>query len=96
MEKFSKNKKLNYVLNFIKEDLEELGHEEVKRYIKEFYGKEPDFNLAQYGNMLVYFDDVRKLYKKAGYKTVDRFSDGKIWSVYLRQVGWVAQHMKKD
>lgn len=96
MGKFSKNKKLNYVLNFIKEDLEELGHEEVKRYIKEFYGKEPDFNLAQYGNLLIYFDDVRKLYKKAGYKTVDKFSDDKIWGIYLRQVGWVAQHMKKD
>ena len=88
MEKFSKNKKLNYVLNNIFEDLNELGKSEVIRYKKEFKN-ESDYNIAQYGNMLIYFDDIQKLYKKAGYKT--KFSDSKIWEIYKRQVGYMAR-----
>ena len=34
MKKFSKNKKLNYVLNDIYNYLMELGKDEIKRYIK--------------------------------------------------------------
>ena len=88
MVKFSKNVKLNYVLNDIFEDLEDIGIEEIKRYKKEFLN-EPDYNIAQYGNMLIYYYDIQELYKKAGYKT--KFSDSKIWEIYKRQVGYVAR-----
>lgn len=88
--KFSKSKKLNTVLQSIFDDLQALGIEEVRHYKKEFPHKK-DFNLAQYGNMLIYYDDVRNFYKQAGYKTLDKWSDGKIWELYLRQVGYIAR-----
>ena len=87
---FSKNKKLNTAFQAIFDDLQALGIEEVRHYKKEF-SNEKDFNIAQYGNMLVYFDDIRKFYKQAGYKTLDKGSDEKIWELYLRQVGFVAR-----
>ena len=92
MEKLSKNKKLNYVLNFIYNELSELGIEEVKRYKKEFKN-EIDYNIAQYGNLLIYYDDIKELYKKAGYKTY--FKDDKIWEIYKRQVGYIAHNYFK-
>lgn len=88
MKKLSKNIKLNYVLNNIYEDLETLGLEEVKRYKKEFPA-ETDYNIAQYGNLLIYYYDIQELYKKAGYKT--KFNDAKIWDIYKRQVGYIAR-----
>lgn len=90
MEKFSKNKKLNTVLSSIYEDLEEFGVEEVKRYYNEFKN-EPDFNLVQYGNMLIYYADIREFYKNAGYKSMEKMSDSKVWDIYKRQVGYVAR-----
>ena len=90
MKNFSKNKKLNMVLNAIYNDLQDLGEYEVKRY-KTKFPCESDYNIAQYGNLLVYYYDVRKLYKNAGYKTLDKFSDNKVWEVYKRQVGYVAR-----
>ena len=95
MKKFSKNKKLNNVLNSIYEDLQELGINEIKRYYNEFKN-EPDFNIAQYGNMLIYFYDIREFYKNAGYKSFEKMSDGKIWEIYKRQVGYVAWKMLLD
>ena len=89
MKKLSQNKKLNAVLNAIYDDLQDLGKNEIKRYKKEF-PREKDYNIAQYGNMLIYFDDVRKLYTEAGYKTITKYSDDKIWSIYLHQVRYVA------
>ena len=89
--KFSKNKKLNTALQAIFDDLQELGTDEVKRHKKEF-SNEKDFNLAQYGNMLIYYCDVRNFYKVCGYKTLDKWSNGKIWDLYLRQVGFVARY----
>lgn len=90
MKNFSKNKKLNTVLNSIYEDLQELGINEIKRYYNEFKN-EPDFNIAQYGNMLIYYDEIREFYKKAGYKSFDNMSDSKMWEIYKRQVGYVAR-----
>lgn len=92
MKKFSKNVKLNTVLMGIYEDLQELGINEIKRYYND-YKFEPDFNIAQYGNMLIYFYDIRKFYKNAGYKSMEKMSDGKIWDIYKRQVGYVARKM---
>lgn len=88
--KFSKNKKLNTVLQSIFDDLQELGADEIKRYKKQF-SHEKDFNLAQYGNMLVYYNDIYKFYSSCGYKSTDKLSTDKIWDLYLRQVGYIAR-----
>ena len=92
MKKFSKNTKLNGVLNEIYEDLHELGLEEVKRYYNE-YRYETDYNIAQYGNLLCYYYDIFELYRRNGYKTTDKYSSSKIWDLYKRQVGYIARLM---
>lgn len=92
---FSKNKKLNGVLNAIYNDLTELGLDEVRRYHDEFK-YQPDFNLAEYANLLIYFDDIRELYKQNGYTSIDKMSDQKVWATYKRQVGHVARIMLKN
>ena len=94
---YSTNKKLNAVLNEIRDDLFHISDtkaesiREVKRYKKEF-PKEADYNIAQYGNMIIYYDDVRKMYDKAGYATVKKYSNDKLWETYKRQVGWVVRN----
>lgn len=45
-------------LSSIYEDLLELGVNEVRRYRDEFK-REKDYNIAQYGNLLVYYSQVR-------------------------------------
>lgn len=90
MRNFSKNKKLNGVLNDILESLQELGIEEVARYYKEF-SNETDYNIVQYGNLLMYHDDIRELYRRNGYISLDKMSDNRIWDIYKRQVGYVAR-----
>lgn len=88
--KYSSNKKLNNVLNYIENELLELGLDEVKHYYDEFKG-EVDYNLAQYGNLTVYYYDVRGIYKD--YKSLQNVSDSKIWDIYKRQVGYVARRL---
>jgi hypothetical protein len=88
MKRFSKNVKLNAVLNGIYEDLQELGISEVKRYYKE-YEYEPDYNIAEYGNLLIYYEDIRNLYKD--YKSMKNWSDNKLWETYKGQVGYVTR-----
>lgn len=92
MRKLSKNAKLNYVLNDIYEDLNELGTNEIKRYMNEFKS-EIDYNLAQYGNMRIYHWQTRELYKD--YKSLQKVSDHELWEIYKRQVGYVARLMVK-
>lgn len=89
--KLSKNQKLNNVLNYIYNELLELGVNEVNRYKKEF-PNELDFNIAQYGNLTIYYSDIRDIYKNAGYKSIDTFSNEKVWETYKRQVGYIAKH----
>lgn len=86
----SKNAKLNGVLNEIYEDLQELGESEVKRYKKEFKYL-TDYNIVQYGNVLIYYDDIREMYKRHGYRTMEKMSNDKVWETYKRQVGYVAR-----
>lgn len=93
MKKFSKNKKLNAVLNSIYEQLSEFGWGEVKHYFDEFKS-EPDYNIIQYGNLLIYYDDIKKLYKSCGYKT--KFTDNQIWDIYKRQVGYITRYIIKN
>lgn len=92
MKKFSKNVKLNIALNGIYQDLQELGINEIKRYYND-YKFEPDYNIAQYGNMLIYYYDIREFYKNAGYKSIEKLSDSKVWEIYKRQVGYIARKM---
>ncbi len=95
--------------NDIWQDLEKLGIAEVRRYINAF-PYEPDYNLAQYGNMLVYYNDVRELFFSAGYTkyretwkraTCDhrigeyKIDDYEVWKTYLVEVGRMAQAFVK-
>lgn len=62
MNRFSINPKLNNALSRIAEDLNEYGIDEVKRYMREF-PRESDYNIAQYGNLLVYYSDIYAFYR---------------------------------
>lgn len=86
----SKNAKLNGILNEIYEDLQKLGESEVKRYKKEFKCL-TDYNIVQYGSVLIYYDDIKEMYKRHGYKTMEKMSNDKVWETYKRQVGYVAR-----
>ena len=90
MNKYSKNYKLNNVLIQIESDLLEMGIDEIKRYYNQFK-YECDYNIAQYGNLLVYYSDIYDFYKNCGYKSTDKMSTEKIWDLYKRQVGYVAR-----
>jgi hypothetical protein len=94
--KYSKNVKLNAVLNQIEDNLKYLELPEIARYMQD-YPNEPDYNIAQYGNMLIYYWEIRKMYIKAGYKTFEnnKISDSKMWEIYKRQVGYVARELMK-
>ena len=94
MKKYSKNKKLNNLLQDIEEQLQELGLDEVKHYMANFKN-EIDYNIVQYGNLLIYYVDVREFYKKHGYKTLEKWSDAKVWETYKRQVGYVAREITR-
>jgi hypothetical protein len=93
---FSKNDKLNKVLNNIYasllriSDTEQESVEEVKHYARSF-PNEPDFCLYQHGNVLVSNTDIRNLY--ADYKALQNCSDDKIITIYKRQIGYVARHI---
>ena len=90
MNKYSKNVKLNKTLMEIESNLLDLGINEVKRYYNTFKN-EVDYNIAQYGNLLIYYDDVYNFYRSCGYKTTDKMTTDKIWELYKKQVGYVAR-----
>lgn len=92
--KYSKNKKLNEVLSRIESQLLGLGLDEVKHY-KESFPNEIDYNIAQYGSVLVYYSDVKQMYKDCGYKSLEKMSDENVWEIYKRQVGYVARELTK-
>ena len=95
MNKYSKNNKLNKVLTEIEKDLLDLGINEIKRYYNEFKN-EVDFNIVQYGNLLIYYNDVYDFYRSCGYKTTDKMTTDKIWELYKNQVGYVAKRIILD
>ena len=101
MYKYSKNAKLERTLKAIEEQLQGFGLEEVKHYYNEFnkygiYNKLDyiDYNIVQYGNLLIYYDQIRDFYKEMGYKT--QFSDEKLWETYKRQVGYVVRRLIEE
>ena len=90
MLKLSRNQKTNALYNAIYEDLmESLGVDEIKRYRNEFR-YESDWNIVEYGNLLVYYSDIYALYRNCGYKSTDKMSPDKIWEAYKRSVRHVA------
>ncbi len=98
--KYSTNTKLNNVLTDIENqlrtmlDTEQESLDTIKAYMKE-YPKELDYNIVQSGSLLAYYEDVRNMYRKAGYK-VENYSDTQIWDSYQRQVGMVAREITKS
>lgn len=101
MNKYSPNKKLETCLCQIEQSLLEMCDTsedsvcKIRHYVREF-PNEPDHNLAQYGNLLVYYGQVREFYHDCGYKSMQNVSDNKIWATYLRQVGYVARQLLKE
>ena len=84
---FEKRKKL---YNEIKEELNySLDINEIKRYKKTFYN-EPDYNIAQYGNLLISYYEVRELYNTVGLDTTN-LDDDKVWENYKKDVGIVVR-----
>ena len=92
--KYSKNKKLDGVLTRIEGQLLDLGLDEVKHYVESF-PNEIDYNIVQYGNLLIYYYDVRQMYRDCGYKSLDKMSDEKVWEIYKRQVGYITRQLIK-
>lgn len=94
--KFSKNQKLNFVLNDIYFSLLEMcdseteSIQEIKRY-KVNFPNELDYNLYQYGNLLVYNYQIQNLY--SGYKSLQNVSIDKLIEIYKRQVRYVANYI---
>ena len=92
MNKYSRNSKLNKALTEIEENLLEIGIDEIKRYYNEFKN-EVDYNIAQYGNMLIWYNEIYDFYRSCGYKTTDKMTTDKIWELYKNQVGYVAKRI---
>lgn len=100
---FSTCKKLNGLLNELYSDLLEICDTEqesrdlIKRYYNDSYkNRERDFSIVADGNLLISYYSVRKLYEKHNYKTIERYSDTKIWDIYRNQVGYVARMIAND
>lgn len=90
MNKYSKNVKLNKALMEIESNLLDLGINEVKRYYNTFKN-EVDYNIAQYGNLLIWYNEIYDFYRSCGYKSTDKMTTDKIWELYKKQVGYVAR-----
>jgi len=91
---FSKNKKLNKVLNTIYDEIKDsLSLEDIKRY-KEDFRYEIDYNIYSYGNIRIYYDDIRDLYRD--YKSLKDASDYKLENIYKRQVGYITRYIYKN
>ena len=71
-------------------DTEQESLREVSRYYKSF-PREVDYNLVQYGSLLVYYDQVREFYKECRLPNVDKMSDNELWERYRRDVGYVVR-----
>ena len=82
--KYSKNVKLNNILVTIQDQLLNICDKyynsisEIERYMDEF-PNEPDYNIAQYGNVLIYNHEIEQLYKD--YKSLKNASPNKLWSI---------------
>lgn len=96
--KYSNNPKLQRYLQSIEDDLmsmEAVPEKSIRvmLHYKESFPKEPDYNIAQYGRLLVSPCQIRRRMAECGYseKSAARRSDDDIWSKYLQQVGSVTR-----
>lgn len=93
---FSKNAKLDKVLNSIYESLLSISNtekesiSEIKHYVSEFKNC-PDYNLYKYGNLIITYFDIHSLYSE--YKSLENASNDKIEVIYMRQVRYVANYI---
>lgn len=72
-------------------DNSEESFDEIKRYMREF-PQEPDYNIAQHGNLLVYCNDVRNVFSRCRYEAESKaLSDSSLWELYKCLVGIVAR-----
>ena len=96
MKAFSKNNKLNKVLNDIYDSLLSIHDTksesiaEIKHY-KDNFPEELDYNLYQHGNLIIYDGDIKDLYKD--YKSLQKSSIESIRNIYKRQVRYVANYI---
>lgn len=89
--------------------LKELGIDEVKHYMGAF-PRETDFNLVQYGEMRIYYAEIREMYVNAGAKKYGQtrkragkygdygdylISDDRLWEDYKKAVGYVAREFAR-
>ena len=94
--KFSQNAKLNKVLNDIYDSLLSIHDTksesiaEIKHY-KDNFPEELDYNLYQYGNLLIWDIDIEELYRD--YKSLQKSSIESIRNIYKRQVRYVANYI---
>lgn len=88
-------------LEMIKEQLlsmcntKEESLSEIRRYADNF-PKEPDFNIVQYGNLLVYYGHIRDFYVECGYESAKDMNDDEIWEMYKKHVGTVVNQLLKE
>lgn len=100
MKRYSINPKLNKCLNGIENsllsmlDTKEESIKQVRAYVNDFRN-EPDCNIAQYGNVICCYPQLRDFYRSCGYKSTDRMTDNRLWATYLHQVGYVARQLVK-
>lgn len=103
--KHQNNRARAKALALIYEDiLENIGIDEVKRYYKTFK-HESDYNVAQFGNLLVYYYQVRKFLIDCGFSKYDeqykqshlqgqyKIKDDEVWQYYLMLVRVVVDTM---
>ena len=103
--KYQNTKEKTKVLNDIYDEMmENLGIEEITRYVKEF-PREKDYNIVQYGNLLIYYYDIRNFlidsgFTKFGEKRTTKAreneykkSDFEVWEYYKYLVGIVARYI---
>jgi hypothetical protein len=75
-------------------DTKEESLSEIKRYMEHF-PHESDFNIVQYGKLLVYYDQLREFYHDCGCKSMEDKSDDEVWETYKKNVGNVANQLIK-
>lgn len=102
MKNYSKNAKLNRVLNEIRNQLLSIRDtkneslHEIKRYI-DYLGFDPDhldYFIYEHGLVLDYNYQIRDLYKE--YKSLKSASIDRLIEIYKRQVGYMARQLLKE
>lgn len=94
-----KTKPLHKILIDIQNDLltlcdtKEESIDEIKHYMSAF-PREPDYMIAQHGNLKVYYCDIREMYRQSGLgRSLDALTDDQLWENYKKKVGQVAKYI---